>query len=206
MKSLHSHILLLSLLLVSITGCLSRNPKVPIHLYSLEGNRILPETSKTLPPLSLGVYGFDSSPSIESRMLYRISDVEVGYYDYDRWVDPPGEIVTRAFVHGLSASGLFSRVLRAEKFPQSSFNWILTGFLERFEEDRTTDPATAHIRVNLEIYQAGSYSRIWKKSLSAREALEGDSAVDLVRAMDKALRQILIRAKAEMEQILTEKN
>jgi len=206
MKSLLFHILLLSLVPVCITGCLSRSPKVPIHLYSLEGSWVVPETAKKLPPLSLGVYGFDSPSSIESRMLYRISDVEVGYYDYDRWVDPPGEIVTGAFVKGLSGSGLFSRVLRAEKFPQSSFSWILTGSLERFEEDHTTDPAAAHIRVRLEMYQADSYSRIWQKSLSAREALQGDSAVDLVRAMDKALGRILIQAKSEMEQILTEKN
>jgi len=206
MKSLLSNILLLSLILVLITGCLSRNPKVEIHLYSLEGSWVVPETTKKLPPLSLGVYGFDSPSSIESRMLYRISDVEVGYYAYDQWVDPPGEMATRAFIQGLSTSGLFSRVLRAEKYPGSSFNWILSGSLERFEEDHTTDPATAHIRVNLEMYQADSDSRIRQKSISAREALEGDSAVDLVRAMDKALGRILIQAKSEIEQILTEKN
>jgi ABC-type uncharacterized transport system auxiliary subunit len=206
MRSLRFPILLFLLILVLSTGCLSRNPKVPIHLYTLEESRVVPETRIILPPLSLGVYGFDTSPSIEARILYRISAVELGYYDYDRWGEPPGEMVTRAFMRGLSASHLFSGILRGEKYPQSSFDWILTGTLERFEEDHTTEPAAAHIRVNLEIYRADSYTRIWKRSLEAREALEGDSAENLVLAMNKALGRILIEAKAEMERILTEKN
>jgi len=201
MKSLLSSILILPLALFGVCGCISRNPKVPIHFYSLKGRWDLPQTSRSSKLPSLGVYGFDSSSCIETRMLYRVSEVEVGYYEYDRWVDLPSDTATRAFVQGLSTSGLFSRVHHAEKFPHESLSWILTGTLEKFEEDHTTNPPSAHISVNLEIYQAKQFKEIWKKSISARESLEGDSAVDLVNAMDKALRQILYRAEAEMEQI-----
>ncbi|MBN1902199.1 membrane integrity-associated transporter subunit PqiC [Candidatus Sumerlaeota bacterium] len=177
--------------LIFLTGCLHRNPPVPIHFYTLQERKPAEEKPVKKSAPSLGILPFQSASSVETRILYRTSPVALGYYEYERWAESPGEMMTRAFSEFMDASGLFSSVSSGRNYSPASVKWILTGVVERFEEDRSSSPPSASLTVALEIYQTNGNIPIWNKRLTAREPLERDTREHLAVAMDKNLTRIL---------------
>lgn len=183
-------IILITVVLTSVS-CIKPPPVVDTRLYSLNQKGIIENPSKPKSSLILGVRAFECSSSIESRMLYRTSPVQIGYYEFERWAEPPGEMLTQAFVGALTDSGLFQMAVREEHYPVSAFSRIVSGRLERFEEDHTTMPSTALCVCEIEIYDPQKDKLVFKKSYSAREPLEEDNAENFARSMNKAVKRLM---------------
>ncbi len=196
-------VLLLNLLLAGCISPIKREPMTPIHLYSLGQSWNVKPQVPPRNPQPFGIRIFETSSAIKRRMLYRTSPVEVGYYEYNRWVEPPNEILTRAFIEALGTSRLFSEVGRAEEVPPAAR--ILSGSLERFEEDRTTEPTSAVVEMRLELRKRRSGRIIWSEKISARQPLEGSSSRDFALAMDKAVHTLLDRATSNIASALAPK-
>lgn len=185
------YLIQLFIFLLFCSGCIQRKPPVPINLYSLQDHQLTGKTLENKSSISLGILPFQAASSIENRILYRLSPVEMGYYEYERWAEPPEEMVTRTFSEALGSSGLFSKVTFGRNYSPSSTQWLLTGIVERYEEDRSSFPPTAYLRVALEIYRTDGDILIWNKRLSSREPLKEDTRTHLALSMDKNLTHIL---------------
>ena len=197
--------LLFSLLFA--TGCLSRAPQTPIQFYSLSSDYSVSSTDRPPSGISLGILPFESSSAIERRMMYRISPVQVGYYDFHKWVEPPAEMVTRSFCDGLASSGLFSVVSIEGTFPMKHFDWLLSGNLLRFERDQTTERPTAYISMYLQIRIPEKGRRvIWGKKCSSRVPISGESATDFAVALDRGLQEINKKTAVELEKLIHRQN
>lgn len=185
------------------TGCVSRAPQTPIHLYSLAPEYPVSSTDRIPSRPSVGVLPFESSSAIERRIMYRISPVEVAYYDFHKWVEPPGEMVTRFFCDELASSGLFSVVSLEGTFPLKQFDWLLSGELVRFEQDKTTPATTADVSVYLQIHKPDMGGQvIWRKKLSSRIPVKGDSVTDLALALEQGLRNITGQTALELQKLI----
>lgn len=198
---IHRNLIHLFLFLLFFTGCLQRNPPVAVHFYSLQDRKPTGETRVKKSSISLGILPFQAASSIENRILYRLSQVELGYYEYERWAEPPGEMVTRSFSETFNSSGLFSSVAFGRNYSPSSVKWQLAGIVENFEEDRTSSPPTADLSVTLEIYQTDGNILIWNKRISSSEPLEADTRTHLALAMDKNLTRVIEEALGALSKI-----
>jgi ABC-type uncharacterized transport system auxiliary subunit len=178
-------------LILLFTGCFQRKPPVPVHYYSLQDRKPAGEASGKKTSVSLGILPFQAASSIENRILYRLSPVEIGYYEYEKWAEPPEEMTSRVFSEVLGSSGLFSNVTFGRDYPPSSVTWILTGIVERFEEDRSVSPPVARLSVGIEVFRTDGNRLLWNQRLSSSEPLEADTRSDLALAMDKNLNRIL---------------
>ena len=187
-----STLLALAFILTGV-GCLSRGPKVSLHHYLLkdEFGATAPAPAVRPSAIGLGLRPFDAASFIEQRMLYRISPVEIEYNDYEVWAEPPQEMVSRVFLEGLRSAGLFKRVAWAEDFPVDFFPMVLTGRLERFELDRTTEPPSAYIAVSLELRGSERDTYHWEGMMTARENLTLDVPAEYARATERALRRLI---------------
>src|SRR5579871_2360909 len=62
-------------------------------------------------PVSVRIEPFRTSSLLrQDRIVYRPSPVEVGYYEYHRWAEPPSDSVTKALADQLVKRRLFQSV------------------------------------------------------------------------------------------------
>lgn len=185
----------LALLLVG--GCLGRGDFTPIRYYSVDSLPVNVAPAARSWPVPLGMRPFTAATRYRDRILYRISAVEVGFYQYDRWVEPPEEMVMRVMTTALGASGLFRQVVAVDVVQLPA--WILSGELIRFDEVRDTGGRRAECWLRVEVHQAHDERLLWADVLRATEPLAAETPEALAQAMNRAVQQVAASLIARLE-------
>jgi len=117
------------LLLFWLGGCGSPRP---IKYYEVN----YPTKSFVAPDAigaTISVRIFETSPLyLDNKMVYGFDSPELGTYEYQRWVEPPAELLQMSLVRGLRASGRFKGVYTLRGDTNSPY--ILGGQLYDFKE------------------------------------------------------------------------
>jgi len=186
-------------LFTALIGCMGRGPRVPIRFYSFPEGFHTTATTEKATSIRLGIGSFESSGAIGKFILFRVSPVEVKYNRYERWVEQPNEIITRAFLQALDSSGFFSEVTLAEDIAFHQSTHLLRGYVDRFENDRSVSPPCAVLSVRLELRDIASGRRVWESTVSYRHPIQGRETADFVRAMEEAIRRVLEKSLSDMK-------
>lgn len=189
----------LSLLIVCtlLTGCLGARPFIPLRYYSLEPlTDNIPHATHSR-TIALGIQPFTAASRYHERMLYRLSEVEVNFYEYDRWVEPPEEMVTRIIAASLRASGLFQQVQQADNLRLPA--WFLSAELLRFDEVREPPERRAECWLRLALRRAPDERLRWSKTLRAAVPLAHQTAAGFAAAMSAAVQQIARQLITELQ-------
>lgn len=184
-------------ILCCMAGCLGPREFIPIRYYSIDH---LPPTRPQVShsrPVTLGVQPFTAATRYRDRILYRVSDVEVGFYEFDRWVEPPEEMVTRVMTAVLRASRLFRQVTSAGNVQPPA--WILSGEVTRFDETRAAAGSRAECWLRLELRHARDERLLWSEALTAEEPLTAETPEALAQAMSQAVQEVAMRLVAKLE-------
>jgi ABC-type uncharacterized transport system auxiliary subunit len=172
-------------------GCLGSRDFTPIRYYSVGA---LPETVPRATrswPISLGVRPFTAATRYGDRILYRLSAVEVGFYEYDRWVEPPEEMVTQVLISTVRASALFRQVVSADNVSLPA--WLLSGELMRFDEVREEGKSLAECWLRLELRRARDEQLLWSEVIKAAVPLATETPEALAQAMSRAVQQTALQ-------------
>jgi ABC-type uncharacterized transport system auxiliary subunit len=148
--------------------------------------------------VSLGVRPFTSATRYRDRILYRLSEVEIGFYEYDRWVEPPEEMVTQVVFSMVRASGLFRQVVSASTVQLPA--WILSGELTRFDEVRKSGNSRAECWLRVELRRARDERLLWSETLRAAVPLTQETPRALAQAMSRAVQQIAIHLITSLQE------
>jgi ABC-type uncharacterized transport system auxiliary subunit len=186
---------MLALLLMG--GCLGRGDLTPIRYYSVDSLPINITPVARSWSMTLGVRPFTAATRYRDRMLYRLSVVEIGFYQYERWVEPPEEMVTRVLSTALGASGLFRQVVAADIVQLPA--WILSGELIRFDEVREASGRRAECWVHVEVQQAQDERLLWTDVLKSTEPLTAETPEAFAQAMSRAVQQAAMSLIAKLE-------
>ena len=147
---------------------------------------------------ALMVRPFESSPLyLDEKIVYGFESPEMGTYEYQRWVEPPVEILQMSLIRGLQASGRFKGVytLRAE----SGARYILGGYLYDFKEvDASTIVARLTYEIRLRDRKSGT--AVWSHLYAHDEPVSEKSVNAFVVAMDKNVRQSVQEVQAGLEE------
>ena len=188
------HVLMLLGLLV---GCLGAGGFTPVRYYSIDtAPADVPQALHTL-PIPLGVQRFTAATRYRDRMLYRLSEVEVSFYEYDRWVEPPEEMVTRVIAETVRASRRFRQVIPAKNIQLPA--WLLSGTLTRFDEVRGRASSQAECWLRLELRRARDEQLLWSNVLRAAVPLSTQTPEALAQAMHLAVQQIALQFITELQ-------
>lgn len=170
-----------ALLAVGLSGCGSMKP---VKYYQLThaptstlGNSPSPVDA------SLLVRPFQTSHLYrEDRIVYGGEGGQVGLYDYQRWVEPPVELLQDALARGLRSSGHFRSVttLRSD----SSVEFSLIGHLYAFREV-STGGVVARLNFDVELMDLKIGKAIWRHTYNHDEPSSGKTVADVAAAMDK---------------------
>lgn len=175
-------------LAVTLSGCLGAPTVVKREYFSLSPSLSVIHGE----PLdkTLGIRSLDVAKPYSSSMAYLASSYKISYRNAQEWAERPGDTVTRALIDALAASGRFKDVGDAAEMARPDY--ILTGELRTFVEDRTTSPPSALIEVRIAVREAQDKELLWIDTLKFSEPLDaGTDASAFAAAMTRAIEKLV---------------
>lgn len=169
------------LLAAGLSGCGSMKP---VKYYQLTHPPTTPLAgSSPAMDVSLLVRPFQTSHLYrEDRIVYGGEGEQVGVYEYQRWVEPPVELLQDALARGLRSSGHFRNVttLRSD----SNVDFSLTGHLYAFREVGTGG-VVGRLYFDVELHDLKAGRVVWRHTYNHDEPSPGKSVGDVAAALNK---------------------
>jgi len=166
---------------IALSGCGSMKP---VRYYQLTHPPAAALAGGQSPvDVSLLVRPFQTSHLYrEDRIVYGGEGEQIGAYEYERWVEPPVELLQDALARGLRSSGHFKNVttLRSD----TSLDFSLIGHLYEFREV-STGGIIARLNFDVELMDLKAGKSVWSHTYKHDEPSSGKSVADVAAAMNK---------------------
>jgi len=157
----------------------------PTKYYVLDAPAAAPAQSAAPIPVRLIVGRVTSSHLYrDDRLVYGTSSVELGTYEYERWSEPPVDLIQDQLVAALRDSGQYRAVSRMGSAARGDY--IVRGQLYALDEiDNGKSSIAARFTFQLELFDPSSGTVVWNGSYNHDEPVSGKTVSDVVQAMDK---------------------
>lgn len=164
---------------VSLFGCGAAMR--PSRYYQLETPRATPASATH--PVTL-IIGHLSGPHLyhDDRLVYRNGALELGTYQYHRWIEPPTDMLQGMLFRMLRDSGRYRSVQLQRSNLRGDF--ILRGHLHQLEEISTSHPV-ARVAFDIELFDLKTGSIVWSKPYSQDERANGKDVPSVVEALNR---------------------
>src|SRR5580658_1744921 len=171
-------------------GCVDNRP---VHYYTIEPPPALVTPSAPAGPALIVGNIWAPSELQDGRIRYRIGSNEVGAYEFRRWIEGPGTMISESLVRTLSASGKYRSVIEASS--SATGDYILRGRLYEFDEvDGETIQTSISLRVDL--VDMKSRQAVWGDLVQHEEPVRGKTIQDVVASLARNL-QAVVKETAE---------
>jgi ABC-type uncharacterized transport system auxiliary subunit len=152
--------------------------------YRLNLARGAAQSSATPAPISILV-GRLSAPRIlrDDRVVYGMSDVELGVDEYHRWTESPTEMIEQLLVEQLRRSGQYKSVQRISSTARGDY--LLRGHLGSLNEIDDPSGIKARFEIQLELFDQKSGSVVWTDKYSHDEPTEKKTVTAVVESLQK---------------------
>jgi ABC-type uncharacterized transport system auxiliary subunit len=183
-------------LLVIAAGCAKARP---LRYYTISVPAIPPQPGAEQVPVTI-VVGRLNAPHVlrDDRVVYGMSEVELGVDEYHRWAEPPTEMMERLLVERLRRSGQYRSVQRISSTARGDY--ILRGHLAALNE--MDDPAgiNARFALQLELLDTKTGSVVWNDSYSQDEPVAKKTVSSVVESLQKNVRAGIEQLTASLAQ------
>jgi len=189
-------------LLALLPGCLlPERSGVEVSYYSIDPRPPIQPVAKPA-ALSLAVRPLDSASRYEPRILFTDGGPTVGYTEFERWVEPPAEMVTRAIRRGLSGACVTCVVAddRLVRRPDV----LVEGRLTRFDQVRGKDAWSATCELELVVLLADRNRALVAQRFAVTKPAKEPTTAAFVEAMTAAVADIVLQAAATVEKALAD--
>lgn len=118
----------------------------------------------------------------EDRIVYSSAGQEMGTYEYQRWAEPPTEMVQEILLRGLRASGRYGAVHAQRSNTNGDF--LLRGRLYDFKEV-SGNGIVARMTAEFEMRDLKNGATVWTHYYHHDEPVNGKNVPAVVAALDK---------------------
>jgi ABC-type uncharacterized transport system auxiliary subunit len=133
----------------------------------------------------------------DDRLVYGSGPVELGTYEYQRWAEPPAEMIEDILVASLRATGQYRSVSRIASALRADY--IVRGrLIGLYEVDKPK--MAARFSLQLELFDPKSATTVWTDSYSHDEPVDGKKVADVVEALNKNVRAGMQQLTASLGQ------
>jgi ABC-type uncharacterized transport system auxiliary subunit len=175
----HPHILLFCVLFVG--GCGATRP-AKYHQLTVPGDTaadphgdVYPVTLVMGPLLSSHLYR-------EDHIVYSSNGEDMGIYEYERWVEPPTEMIQEVLFRALRSSGRFRSVYAQRSSVRGDY--LLRGRLYDFKEINGS-PMSARVSLELELRDIKTGNTVWTRLYNHDEPVSGKKVSAVVAALNR---------------------
>jgi ABC-type uncharacterized transport system auxiliary subunit len=181
------------------TGCTSA--RAP-HYYRINLAPAAPQSGAAPIPVSILV-GRLTAPRVlrDDRVVYGMSDVELGVDEYHRWTESPSEMTAELLVEKLRRSGQYKSVQHISSTARGDY--LLRGHLSAMNEVNDPSGLKARFEVQLELFDQKSGSVVWTDKYSQDEPVEKKTVTAVVEALQKNVNTGLNQLTGSLAQYFT---
>ena len=148
-------------------------------------------------PVSLRIEPFRTASLLrQDRIIYRPSPVEVGFYEYHRWAEPPNHAVTKALADQLMRRGVFQSVEISDGGEKADY--VLRGSIDRLQEVDYLGAVRAQVSISAELEDPVRRQIVWSSAASSECVVAKSDVRAVVAAMGQASQQSIERLVAEV--------
>src|SRR5215470_2352666 len=121
----------------------------------------------------------------DDRVVYAMSDVELGVDEYHRWSEVPTGMIERLLVERLRASGQYKAVQHLSSTTRGDY--ILRGYLGALNE--VDDPAgiKARFALQLELFDVKAGNVVWNERYNSDQPVPEKSVKAVVESLQKCV-------------------
>ena len=179
MISPHPRLFLFCVLFVA--GCGAARP-AKYHQLTVPGDTA-PDPHGEVYPVSLVMGPLMSSHLYrEDHIVYSSSGEDMGIYEYERWVEPPTEMIQDVLFRALRSSGRFRSVHTQRSSVRGDY--LLRGHLYDFKEINGSSMG-ARLSLELELRDTKTGSTVWTHLYNHDEPVSGKKVSAVVAALNR---------------------
>jgi ABC-type uncharacterized transport system auxiliary subunit len=136
----------------------------------------------------------------EDRIVYSGGAQQMGTYEYQRWTEPPAEMIDEVLLRELRASGRYREVVSQRS--TSHADYVIRGRMYDFKEV-SGNPLVARVSIDWELHDGKSGSIVWTHHYAHDEAVSGKDVPAMVAALDRNVQRAVGELKAGLDQYLS---
>jgi len=170
------------LMAVWLSGCVAASRPAKYYQLTVPTDEAAVEKTDAV-PVRLLVGGLTTSHLYrEDRIVYGNGPEQLGTYEYQRWAEPPTEMIQEVLLRELRASGHYRAVhVRRSNIPG---DFAIRGHLYDFKEVEGGAPST-RVTLELEMHDLKTGATVWNHYYTHDEPASGKDVPDIVAALDK---------------------
>jgi ABC-type uncharacterized transport system auxiliary subunit len=135
----------------------------------------------------------------DNRLVYATSDEAMGTYEYERWVQPPPQMIQEVLLRELRASARYRVV---ESFGSTSHgNFILRGNLYDFKE-LSGGPLMARVTLDMDLRDAKTGAILWTHNYTHDQPVASKDVGAVVAALNQNVQQGIAEISSSLNQFL----
>ena len=186
---------LVVLLAGGVAGC---GASRPVKYYVLDIGPAPATSAAAQVPVTLLVSHITASHLYrDDRLVYGSGAVQRGTYEYERWAEPPAELMQDMVISSLRASGTYRSVSRISSNLRGDY--IVRGHLYALDEVESQGLA-ARFSFQLELFDPKNGATVWSSAYTHDEPVNGKKVSDVVEALDRDVRAGLTQLTGELGQ------
>jgi ABC-type uncharacterized transport system auxiliary subunit len=187
---------LLALALVLTAGCGAARPSKYYQL-TVPGDSAPVANSNPLPIILL--IGRLTAPALyrEDQIVYSSGGENMGTYEYQKWSEPPTEMIAEVMLRQFRASGRYHGVYTLRSDIRGDF--LLHGHLYDFKEVAGS-PLLARVTMELELREIKTSAVVWTHFYTHDETASGKDVGSIVAALNKNVQQGIAEFRASLDQ------
>lgn len=133
----------------------------------------------------------------EDRIVYSSKNEQMGTYEYQRWAEPPTEMIDQMLMRELRASGHFAGVYTQSG--EAGGDYLLHGNLFDFKEI-SGEPTLARVSLELELREMKTGSTVWTHSYSHDEPVDAKDISAVVAALSKNVQRAVNEIRGSLDE------
>lgn len=172
---------LLAAVVLLLGGCGAARPSQYYQLTVPGDAPVAKEADSTPVTLLVGTL-LASDLYREDRIVYSTMQEEMGTYEYQRWAEPPTEMIQEVLLRALRSSGRYRAVFAHRS--DASGDFLLRGRLYDFKEV-SGNGMVARLTVDFEMRDLKSGATVWTHYYHHDEPVNGKNVPAVVAALDR---------------------
>jgi ABC-type uncharacterized transport system auxiliary subunit len=129
--------------------------------------------------------------------------VEVGFYEYHRWAEPPNDTVTKAVADQLARRRVFQSVEISDG--EEKGQYVLRGTIERLQEVDYMGAVRVQVSISAQLQDPVNQQTIWSSAESSECVVLKNDVQGVVTAMGQASQQTIARLMTDVTKFVQSK-
>jgi ABC-type uncharacterized transport system auxiliary subunit len=169
--------------LICLTGCAASRP---MKYYVLDPGPVPAPQGAPTYQVTLLVGRISASHLFrDDRLVFGNGPVQLGTYSYDRWAEPPADMLQDLLVSTLRSTGQYRAVSTLGSNVRGDY--VVRGHLWDISEVDKPD-LMARFSFEVELFDPNTRTTVWSHRYEHDEPAQGKTVKDVVEAMDKNVR------------------